>query len=58
MAYLNSKLRSVAVLTPGASSISFWCPGCDSVHVVAIGGGSWSWDGNVDAPDWPLESGA
>ena len=50
MARLSAKLRSVAVLTPGATGISFWCPGCDGAHVVAVGGGRWSWDGDVDAP--------
>lgn len=50
MARLSTKLRSVAVLTPGAQGISFWCPGCDSPHVVAVGAASWSWDGDVDAP--------
>lgn len=50
MAALSAKLRSVAVLTPGAKGISFWCPGCDSAHVVSVGATSWSWDGNVDAP--------
>lgn len=32
-----------------------WCPGCDEMHVVAVGtplgnGASWSFDGNFDAP--------
>ena len=50
MGQISAKLRSVAVLTPGANGISFWCPGCDSAHVVAVGQSKWSWDGNVDAP--------
>ena len=31
----------------------FWCPGCDSAHVVAHGAGAgarWAWNGNAERP--------
>lgn len=53
MASLSAKLRSVR--TQGGTGIAFWCPGCDSAHVVTTEGDRskgpvWSWDGNVDVP--------
>jgi hypothetical protein len=46
MGRLSAKLRSIG------DGIGFWCPGCDSIHVVRTkrDGASWKWDGNVDAP--------
>lgn len=30
--------------------LAFWCPGCDSAHVIGYGPGHWTWDGNLDLP--------
>lgn len=33
--------------------LSWWCPGCDSPHQVAVGAGDgprWGWNGNAEAP--------
>lgn len=51
MSALSSKLRSVASAN-GGRAIAFWCPGCDTAHVVYCEGSSpiWTWDGNVEAP--------
>lgn len=48
MAALGKKLRTLE-----GGHLAFWCPGCDSVHVISVSapeGGNWTWDGNVDAP--------
>jgi len=51
MAQLSPKLRSVVANGAGDNGIAFWCPGCDSAHVVAVEGPhAWSWDGKIDAP--------
>jgi hypothetical protein len=44
MGRLSAKLRSVG------DGIGFWCPGCDSIHVIRTKPNGWAWDGNVDAP--------
>ena len=36
----------------------YWCPGCDSVHAIAIrpsvndNGAGWTWDGNLEKPTY------
>lgn len=49
MGRLSAKLRSV---DHGGKALGFWCPGCDSIHVVRYEEPHpcWHWDGNVDAP--------
>lgn len=47
MGRLSAKLRSVE------DGIGFWCPGCDSVHVMRTKGDKhpvWQWGGNAEAP--------
>lgn len=49
MAALSAFLRSVR--TPVYSGVGFWCPGCESAHIVPIAGlEPWQFDGNVEAP--------
>jgi len=43
MGQLSNTLRG------GPNLITWWCPGCQSAHSVAVNPG-WSWDGNVEAP--------
>lgn len=45
MAALGKKLRSIE-----GGRIGFWCPGCDSVHVIVSAPGRWTFDGDVEAP--------
>lgn len=50
MGELSRILRSVE-----GDNFSFWCPGCDQAHVVAVGtpfrnGARWTFNGNVDRP--------
>ncbi len=46
MAKLSSKLRSLE-----GGQVAFWCPACDDPHAITVNQpGSWTWDGNVDAP--------
>lgn len=48
MSALGSKLRSVQ-----DGGVMFWCPGCDSAHVVWVGEGRgprWSFNGDGDRP--------
>lgn len=32
--------------------LKFWCPGCDSAHVISIppADGAWDWNGNTERP--------
>lgn len=30
--------------------LTWWCPGCNEAHQVAVGPGGWTWDGNAEAP--------
>ena len=49
MGRLSSKLRSVR--TNLGDGVAFWCPGCDTMHGIAISGRyAWAYDGNPDAP--------
>ena len=56
MAALGKKLRTVAggEGAPDWHGIGFWCPGCDSVHVIKTSPGGWTFDGNADAPTFSL----
>lgn len=47
MARLSAKLRSIE-----GGLIGYWCQGCDSCHVIRVGGdgAGWTFDGNADAP--------
>lgn len=47
MSRLSAKLRDMDGM------IGFWCPGCNSTHIVNLEreyGPCWSWDKNVGAP--------
>jgi hypothetical protein len=39
------KLRTIE-----GSRLGFWCPGCKEMHVVTIGPGGWTWNGDPDRP--------
>jgi hypothetical protein len=45
MGRLSAKLRSIE-----GNRIGFWCPGCDSMHVIVAKEGRWTWDGNAEMP--------
>lgn len=45
MSALGRKLR----LAEG-NRVMFWCPGCDSAHVVNVGPGGWIFNQNGDVP--------
>lgn len=48
MAAISKVLRNVE-----GGRLTFWCPGCDRRHTVAVGEGPpprWGWDGSVDRP--------
>lgn len=30
--------------------LAVWCPGCGESHVIGVGAGGWTWDGNEEAP--------
>lgn len=32
------------------NGLTFWCPGCDTVHVINHGGNGWAWNGNAEKP--------
>ena len=54
MAALSPILRSLK-WGDNARAVSFWCPGCDSAHVVIVersegGGPCWTWNGSAKAP--------
>ena len=68
MGEVSRKLRSVDC-NPG-KGFMFWCPGCETAHLVRVEGTvkpAWNWDGNVESPsfdpsilvrvDWPPDSG-
>lgn len=38
------------VLRKAGDRLHFWCPACDTAHVVSIGPGGWTWDGDAEAP--------
>jgi hypothetical protein len=52
MAALGKKLRTLAggEGAPDWRGSGFWCPGCDSIHVIKTSPGGWTFDGNADAP--------
>jgi len=43
MGQIGSKLRRAA-----GGLLTFWCPGCDDVHMVNDRG--WTWNGDADRP--------
>lgn len=46
MSALSAKLRSLQ-----GDQLQFWCPGCNTTHVVSVGGGeSWQWNGDAERP--------
>jgi hypothetical protein len=54
MAALSPILRSVK-WGDYATAVSFWCPGCESAHVVIVERSDgkrpcWGWNGSADAP--------
>jgi len=50
MGALSKKLRN-AVDANGVKFLHFRCPGCNSVHGVAVNGNyAWGWNGDVDKP--------
>lgn len=41
------------ILADYVTSIAFWCPGCEEVHVVNVASDArprWGYNGNADAP--------
>lgn len=42
---LSPVLRRLA-----GEQVAFWCPGCKDAHVIGVGPGGWTWDGNAEAP--------
>lgn len=48
MAKISNILRSVA-----GNGLSFWCPGCETLHQINVGIGTgprWGWNNSVDKP--------
>lgn len=45
MGAISKKLR----LAEG-NNLSFWCPGCNSVHSIKFGPGGWTWNGDAERP--------
>ncbi|MGB1215386.1 MAG: DUF6527 family protein [Pikeienuella sp.] len=48
MAAFGTKLRQME-----GGALAFWCPGCNSAHMIRTGAGSgprWSFNGNGNAP--------
>jgi hypothetical protein len=47
MGQLSKKLR---MASSKLGILMFWCPGCEELHQVRVGGKGWTFDGNVDSP--------
>lgn len=45
MSALSTKLR----LAEG-NLLHFFCPGCQEIHGINVGGGGWTWNGDVNFP--------
>lgn len=48
MGAISSKLRSIQ--TARGPWVSFWCPGCNEAHAIAVGHADWTWDGDAITP--------
>lgn len=53
MGTLSRKLRNFGTADGSIEGIAHWCPGCKQAHAIYtknLGGPTWEWDGNADAP--------
>jgi hypothetical protein len=48
MGQVSAKLRR----SDGTGDLIHWCPGCESLHVLPIVRGGWTFDGNLSAPTY------
>lgn len=44
------KHLSPVLYQPTPDLLMIQCPGCDGPHMVRVGPGGWTWDGNAERP--------